>query len=168
MNLQTTVLFKINRIAFEKMRLVGTYYKKIAGAKCLHNVTGDECASATDYVGNLRFSMAVKMLIKMRQEIFLDMNRMIPCYRNCKLYNLHLTKLILPVPMIYSIRRFFNITLMASLHENIIFKINLYPVLKKFILLKKSKNLFQLSKFASITYRVQKTFNFKISRVKFF
>ena len=93
MNSFFTVFIKIAGVAFKKMWLVGANNKNITGRKWLHIIARHQRALAADYPGNLYFMMAVQMLIKMRQVIFLHMNTFVFCNRYCKLNYFHFTNI---------------------------------------------------------------------------
>ena len=84
---------KINRVAFEKMRLVGAYYKNIARPETLHIIAGYQRALPFNYPGNLCFVVPVQVLVKMRQYIFLQVYGIAGGHGYGKLNHLHLTNI---------------------------------------------------------------------------
>ena len=65
MNILLTVLFKVIRIAFEQVGLVGAQYINVARLKTLHTGAGNQSAFAFDDPGKLSFVMPVQVIVKM-------------------------------------------------------------------------------------------------------
>src|SRR5688572_14305501 len=86
-------LIKIYRVAFQYMRLVRSENIYFTRLESLHATARYQRALAFDDPGNLCFVMSMKMIIKMRQNIFLYYNRMFFRYRQCELYYFHFTNI---------------------------------------------------------------------------
>ena len=89
MNVFIAVLFKIVGVAFKQVGLVGAQNIYIARLKALHTGAGNEGAFAFYDPGKLRFIMAVQVIVKMGQLIFLNHNGMLLGNRYGELNNFH-------------------------------------------------------------------------------
>lgn len=74
MNAFLIACYEIGWVAFEKVRLVGAKNIQVSRSKALHVVACYQCALPTYYPGDLYLFMPMKVLVKMRKFVLLQMN----------------------------------------------------------------------------------------------
>ena len=84
---------EVHGIALQYMRLIGAENIDVTGFETLHTTARDQRAFAFDDPGDLCFIMTMKVVVKMRQNIFLNDHGMFLRDRQCELDYFHFTNI---------------------------------------------------------------------------